>query len=65
MVVEERVDVLSAHVELRLDGREIESVYRTPDRKELAFEVQNGYCSISVPSFSGYCLIAIVYRRDA
>ncbi len=63
VVVDDRIDVISSGIEVRMDGREVEKVCLAPDCKELTFESKAGYCSVAVPPFSGYCMIVIQYRK--
>ncbi len=57
IVVEDRVDVRTARVSLRLDGKKISRAFCAPDGPALSFEENDGYCQVDVPPFSGYCLL--------
>ena len=57
IAVEDRITLLNTELSLRTDGRKISKVYLAPDRKELPFELRDGYCEVIVPEITGYALI--------
>ena len=57
MALEDRITLVDTELSLRTDGRKIRKVYLAPDRKELPFEVKDGYCTVRVPMISGYALV--------
>ena len=54
---EDRITLLNTELSLRTDGKNINRVYLAPDRKELPFELKDGYCKVTVPEITGYALI--------
>ena len=57
IAVEDRITLLNTELSLRTDGKNINRVYLAPDRKELPFELKDGYCKVTVPEITGYALI--------
>ena len=54
--VEDRITLVDTEISLRTDGP-IRKVYLAPDRKELPFEMKEGYCKVRIPLISGYVLV--------
>ncbi|OQA82866.1 MAG: Alpha-L-fucosidase [Lentisphaerae bacterium ADurb.Bin242] len=57
VALEERATLIDSELSLRIDGGEFRKVYLAPSRKELAFTVKDGYCTVHVPLIQGYALI--------
>jgi hypothetical protein len=57
--IEERVISPATVISIRLDGRKVCRVISAPEEKNLDFTLENDYCHISVPQFSGYALIVV------
>ena len=57
--VDERVISPESVISLRLDGRQVDTVYQAPEKKTLEFTVEGDYCKIKVPQFSGYTLLVL------
>ncbi|MBR2427590.1 MAG: beta-galactosidase trimerization domain-containing protein [Lentisphaeria bacterium] len=58
MALEEGITIMDTELALRIDsGKQISKVYLAPDRKELPFVMEDGYCKITLPRFDGYALL--------
>ncbi len=57
VALEERGTLVDSELSLRIDDREFKKVYLAPTRKELAFTVKDGYCTVRLPLIQGYALI--------
>ena len=49
---------METELALRIDsGKTVNKVYLAPDRKELPFVMEDGYCKVMLPRFDGYALL--------
>lgn len=63
--VEDRISLFDTEFSLRIDdGRQVQKVYLAPDRQELPFTLQNGYCTVRVPRITGYALVVFEYAAN-
>jgi hypothetical protein len=56
-MIEERIELREVPVALRVDGRAVKSVYLSPDRTPLPFEVRDGYAHTTLPTVDGYAVV--------
>lgn len=57
--VDERVISPESNISIRLDGKTVNRVFLAPEEKPLAYTIEDGYCKIRVPQFSGYTLVVV------
>ena len=57
--VDERVISPESNISIRLDGKKVNRVFLAPEEKVLEYTVEDDYCKISVPQFSGYTLVVV------
>ena len=48
-----------SNISIRLDGKKVNRVFLAPEEKVLEYTVEDDYCKISVPQFSGYALVVV------
>ncbi len=57
IALEDRITLVDTELRLRTDGREVHKVFLAPERRELPFEIRDGYCCVKVPRITGYALV--------
>lgn len=57
IALEDRITVLNSKISLRIGNTNIRNVYLAPAKEPLPFEIVNGYCTVTIPQFSGYALV--------
>lgn len=57
VALEERGTLVNSELSMRIDGRPFRKVYLAPDRQEIPFTVEDGYCKVNLPLLQGHALL--------